>query len=439
MTDDLNPALPGAARRAFRALGRAGTPESLAALVDIASHRASASGIGEVDYALALERDPAEALAALDVYGSLRPLERRFFEGPRAFEEVPLLVREWSAFAGERRLTALVLGCGRGWSPVSLAASLAAAGLPERSWAIEVNGLDVSPRALALAGSRRYDEADLEGFPYPRGRWFKNEAGSSRRFRDDAGVSLSYGFGDVYLPCGGVRIEQGPPVWGSRKDGRDGAGLPGPDGEAGGAVGGGGGPEIAPGEGPAAGAAAGSGFRENLLWSFRGKVDVLFARNITREAPDERAGALPAAVPELLREGGLCFTAPGEIWPPSANLSLEERNGVFYFRKSASKRKANTFHTPRRGRDSGPAGRSAALPAPDPAKYKPFTDASAAMLPENPEGARGAALEAITAASEDMLAWPPAFEALARAEEGLGRLAFAAQIREAMEVYGRRG
>ncbi|MDR1080984.1 MAG: hypothetical protein LBQ79_08485 [Deltaproteobacteria bacterium] len=389
MTDDICPGIPGAARRTFRALGRAGTPESLAALVDIAAHRAAARRIGEADYALELQTDPAEALAVLDLYSLVRPLESGFFAGPRVFEEIPLLVREWSAFADVRVLTALVLGCGRGWSAVSLAATLASAGLPERNWTVDVNGLDVSRKALATAEARRYCENDLAGFPFPRGRWFKSEAGTSRRFREGGGTSLSYGFGDIYLP-----------------------------------------------------AVAGEGRRElpgglvNLLGSFRGRVDLLLARNLTREAPDEAAGVLPSLAGELLREGGLCFTGPGEIWAPLPGMSLEERNGVFYFRKGPEKRKANTFHTPRRGRvPSAAPSPLAGSAAPEPAGYSGLLEASAALLPEDPEGAREKALEAVTLASEDMLAWPPGYEALAKAEEGLGRLAYAGQIREAMELY----
>ncbi|MDR1036394.1 MAG: hypothetical protein LBT40_07435 [Deltaproteobacteria bacterium] len=502
MTDDIGPGIPEAARLAFRALGRAGTPGSLAALVDIASHRAAATRQTGEGYAARLRGSLAEAVAVLDVYASVRPLERGFFEGARVFEEIPLLVREWSAFADTRVLTALVLGCGRGWSAVSLAASLAAAGLPERNWKMEVFGLDVSARAVASAETRRYEESDLTGFPYPRGKWFRNEAGTSRRFRENGGTSLAYGFGDIYLPLedaeereaarsARLRVLAGGAAGTAPSGTMDGTG-PG-DGTYRTAPAG---AKDGPGQADAASGLASAGakrglasaagtdgtapkdtedgpapavFRDgpptpagsggldsiagagtvksglelpdgmvNLVAEFRGSVDLLLARNLSREAADEVSGILPAVVKELLREGGLCFTGPGEIWVPSPGMSLEERNGVFYFRKGPVKRKVNTFHTPRRGRAASAPAQPAGGAAPDPARYAALVDASAALLPEDPEGAREKALEAVVLASEDMLAWPPAYEALARAEEGLGRLKYARQIRQAMELYSRR-
>jgi chemotaxis methyl-accepting protein methylase len=467
--------MAGAVRRAFRALGRAGTADSLAALTDIASHRASARGVSDEDYARDLEGDPRERAAVLDVYASVRPLERGFFEGPRVFEELPALVREWSAFADERRLTALALGCGRGWSAVSLAIALSAAGLPERSWTMDVYGLDVSRKALGLAAARRYEESDLAGFPYPRGRWFKNEAGSSRRFKDGGGTFLTYGFGDVYFPeAGGPAVPAGPDIrdasddpdesrvpdgpGGARvPDGPDCAKVPGGPSDLNGPGGARdpGGPSGLNGQGGTGAAvdqeAEGGAVRilgvagdrmtdegaapVNLLSRFRGKVDVLLARNLSREAPDELVQALPAAVDFLLNEGGLCFTGPGEIWAPTTGVSLEERNGVFFFRKSRSKRKANTFHSPRRGRAAAATAAGPQGAGPDPARYAGAVEDSAASLPDDPERARGKALDAIELASEDMLAWPPAYEALARAEEALGRPGFARQIREAMAIY----
>ncbi|MDR2612290.1 MAG: hypothetical protein LBG06_05480 [Deltaproteobacteria bacterium] len=432
-------ALAEAVRLRFRALGRAGTPEALAALLDIASRRAGARPAPpggdpaerpeerearEGAYAGRLLADGAETLAVWDTYAEVRPLERGFFADPRAFEEIPELVREWSAFAEERRLTALVLGCGRGWGAVSLAASLAAAGLPERNWEIDITGLDLSPRALALAAGLRFDRSALDGFPYPQGRWFRAEAGGVRRFRDGEGASLSFGFGDPYLAEG--PDARRPP------DDPEGAG-----------------PGAGAGPPPDAGSRGGRdtprdcrlvppGGLENLLPRFRGRVDVLLARFLSREAPDELAGRLPEAVAELLREGGLAFTGPGEIWAPGPGLTLEARNGVFYFRKSRGRRKANTFHTPRRGRAArGP------LPAPAPAhapgRYEGLAAASRQALPEGPEKARRLALDAVTLSCEDMLVWPPAYEALAEAEEALGRGGFARQIREAMGIYARGG
>jgi hypothetical protein len=119
-------------------------------------------------------------------------------------------------------------------------------------------------------------------------------------------------------------------------------------------------------------------------------------------------------------------------------MTLEERNGVFHFRKSRGTRKANTFHTPRRGR--GTAGAPGAPSRePDggaaPAGVESLLASSRKALPEKPELARKLALDAIGLACDGRVAWPPAYLALAAAEEALGRGAFARQIREAMELY----
>ncbi|MDR3153201.1 MAG: hypothetical protein LBW85_02755 [Deltaproteobacteria bacterium] len=465
----------------FRRIGRAGTSRSLSLLLAAASRRARSLGLEPAAYAEALEKDPSEALAVLDARYAERPPGRGCFPGPAAFRVIPDLAREWSAFAPERRLTALVLRCGRGWPCVSLAASLAAAGLPEKAWTLEVTGLDVSLSSLAAAASLGFGERDLEGFPYPQGKWFRAEAGGVRRFKGCEGLSLAYGFGDPYLPAGWGLPADGEawPAAGAA-GGAKGAGPAGEDSaeaseafkglrpprplEASYALEGADGLEAdggledegcLEGEENGAGEASGSGLPgiglqagglRNLLPGFRGKVDFLLAADVSSEAPDELSGVVPELVLSLLADGGLAFTCPGEIWAPPPGLSLEERGGVFYFRKSLGKRKGNAFFTPRRRRGASaargaPAAAAESARAPDPgaaaaaAAAAELVERSGRALSEDPEAARELARDAARLGAEASAVWPPAYEALARAEEALGRPSFARQIREAMGLY----
>jgi chemotaxis methyl-accepting protein methylase len=463
-------------------MGRGGTPASYAALLDICTHRAPRLGLEPGAYAARLEADPSEALAALDVYHTVRPWERGFFQDMRVFEELQGVVREWSRFRGRKTLTAVILGCGRGWQCVSLAASLSAAGLLGKGWEVSMAGMDVSPKALEEASLGLYAAGDMPGFVYPEKLWFSPRAGGIRHFSGCGGLELEYLFGDPYLPWdpapekpGAPGVDRGPakvshPAKASPPGNPPAAGKP-PAAEAreerdGGA---------APSREAAAPAAGGfPGLPRNRLADFAGRVDVLMCRNISREAPDGMSETLPRAVSGLLAEGGLAFAGPGEIWPPPEGMALEERNGVFYYRKAPARRKAANFFAPLRGREAaGAPPRRPAAPAgsfrdgggaapgnggPDGglpgagATGDGFGPASAApdaggrrqatlrmsgeAVKRDPGRARELARKAIAMAAEDMECWPAAYEALAAAEEALGRPGFAVLVREAMALYG---
>jgi len=127
-------------------------------------------GLGEIDEA-------TDLLTTNETYFHREPRQLRAF----SLEILPALA---TARAAERRLRILSAGCSTGEEPYTIAILLKASGLFE-GWEVEVIGLDISRRCLAVARAAAYGEhafRSAEGeemrrwFHLRDGKWVVDEA-----------------------------------------------------------------------------------------------------------------------------------------------------------------------------------------------------------------------------------------------------------------------
>jgi chemotaxis methyl-accepting protein methylase len=392
----------------FRPLGRGGTARSLDELSICALERSAATNTELFSYLGSLSGDFPEVMKLWDLKAAKFPAEEGFFQDPTIFEAGIELIKEWATVSSDKKLRVLVLGAGIGHSTASLSMLLSGLSLKATGWDIAIDGLDLSPRNVKKAGEFLFTEAEVRNLPFPKLKWFQHGSGGLR-FRANLGPPINHRWGDPFLS-----------------------------------------PEDHP---------------ENGLVDFFGKVDVLFCRYLSREAPDSLAKTLPLVMSSLLAEGGLAFTAPEEVWEPAKGISLENREGVFHYRKGFLKTKANFFFAPKKrvrgkksakddlsGEASGGAageasgGTSARPVSRDPANgpernepedpmVRSFLDkAEKAMKEGNLEEAVERAIEAAALAQETGRASAAVFGLLARLEKERGRPSFGKLFEKATEL-----
>jgi chemotaxis protein methyltransferase WspC len=131
-----------------------------------------AAGVADADaYAGLLEHDPAAFRALVD---RLVVPETWFFRGGPLFPYLAKAAAERIAVG--RCFRALSLPCSTGEEPYSLAMTLTDAGLPAERW--EIDGIDLSPAAVAAAGRGVYREFSFRQTPAEvRARHFRRVPG----------------------------------------------------------------------------------------------------------------------------------------------------------------------------------------------------------------------------------------------------------------------
>ncbi|MDR2339938.1 MAG: hypothetical protein LBF40_07390 [Deltaproteobacteria bacterium] len=376
----LTEALKEGLREAFGPYGRGGTPLSLTELWNATQKRAARLRKGPEDYLRglpgpngALPRDAyPEALRVWDLVEQGRP--GRFFGYPALFQALPGLVREWGTLASKKSISALVLAAGSGHEAASLAMSLSAGGFPLWDWDVGIRALSLSKAAALRAAAFAFPEKDASWLTEALGTKHLKESRGEFRLRPGVRRLISPGWGDPFLPH------------------------------------------------PA-----------NPLPGLSGTVDLLLARSFWRDLPDGLFGEFKAKTQSLLAEGGMAFLAPGELWVPDAGFSLEERQGVFFFRKGDTRRRANTFF---RAKDRGGKAPTGPSPQPRPGpRLRQIRESAAMLLEKDPEKAKDFAIEAISSAQEESGTFcPKDYRMLAEAERALGRPNIAHAIDEAMEL-----
>jgi chemotaxis methyl-accepting protein methylase len=364
--------LDDALRSVFRPLGRAGTAGSLRAIRAAFLDRAARRGQSPGVALRHLLGRPSEALAVWD--RATLATEGAFFRHPAVFQALGGLMSEWAALAPRKSIRALVLRAGLGHEAASLAIELSGRGFLLRDWDLRISALDPSPKALERALEFSFPPPDLESLEAPLRR---------KHFRQARGAfHLRQGLRDIIGPALGD-------------------------------------PFLRPANDP--------------LPALSGGVDLLLARGFLRDLPDASLGALRGLIPGLLAEGGLAFLAPGELWLPGDGLSLEERGGVFFFRKGGGRQRPNRFFQAK-ARKGRPRPEPQARPSP---RLDQIRKSAAMLLPGSPGKARSFALEAISSAQEEAGSYSPGdYRILAEAERALGRPKVADALFEALEAMG---
>jgi chemotaxis methyl-accepting protein methylase len=357
--------------RIFRPLGRAGTPGSLASIKDAFNTFAAQRRMAPEALLKALAGDLELRIAVLD--GAAMSREEGFFRHPAALEVLGELAREWGTLAPTRALRVLVLNAGRGCEAISLAIALSGQGFMVKEWDVRVSALDISRAAVNIARRGVLPESELEYLSsQERRKHFKCQRGECR-VRPGLAQIIEHAWGDPFL------------------------------------------------ETP-----------ENPIPSLLGNVDLLLARGFFQDLPDGCVDAFKTCVEQLLTDGGLAFLGPGELWAPEGALSLEERRGVFYFRKGERRPRANKFFQPRQKKAAIPGAPEGAPPSP---RLSQLRSSAQALLKNNPWDARELLLEAISSAQEEAASYNPSdYRALSEAEAALGRPQTSALLLGAVEL-----
>ncbi|MDR0882597.1 MAG: hypothetical protein LBP55_08645 [Candidatus Adiutrix sp.] len=363
-------ALLEAARTNF---GVAYTPRSRQKFLAAVRDRQSQLGLTSLsEYSALLRCQPGE-------WSRLWPLaltaEGAFFRPFTLFEVMHELLLEWSVMAQERCLRVLSLGCGPGFETVSLAITLEETGLRAKNWQVELYGLDLNPEAVTRAEQAVFAAADLDWLPkgYSQ-KWFTPRA---------AGFHF--------------KTSLAPPTR----------------------------------------LAAGNAF-EPETWPFHhlsGAFDFIFCRELTWEAPPSALTQLAGILSRALAPSGFILTAPGEFLPDGpADLRLEERAGLTYYRRGLNRIKANRHHLTKKEKAGRPARDSFTAPLPGPLRADEaqlLAEAERQLAGDQPEAARDLAGEVMLRALDRRRPAPEAWALLARIEEALGRPASARATAEA--------
>jgi chemotaxis methyl-accepting protein methylase len=281
--------------------------------------------------------------------------EDGFFRHSVQLEALGRIVQEWAPFAPARRLKVLSLGAGAGYEACSLAMALLGLGLTAKGWELAIHGLELVPDLASEARAAIYPGESLDLLPRDlRRRYFRPRAGG---WRFEASlVSRGYAIGNPH------RLENPP---------------------------------------------------ESLLGA-----DLVVARGLSWDSPDEAVGRMVERLAPLFGPECLLLTAPGEFWPCLPDFSLEIRDGVTYYRRSA-------------GRYAPKLGKRAFWPEPPAqprAQVQSLAWATEEKLAEGqPEAARDLAVELIHEEAADGYLRPESLGLIEKAELALGR-PLAAQV-----------
>jgi hypothetical protein len=136
-----------------------------------------------------------------------------------------------------------------------------------------------------------------------------------------------------------------------------------------------------------------------------------------------------------LAPSGFILTAPGEFLPDSpADLRLEERAGLTYYRRGVNRIKANRHHQTKKEKAGRAAPDNFSAPALGPLKVDEtglLAEAERQLAEGQAEAARDLAAEVMLRALDRHRPTPEAWDLLARIEEALGRPASAIATAEA--------
>jgi chemotaxis protein methyltransferase CheR len=317
------------------------------------------------------EKDP-EAPAAL--FADAQEGEGRFFGHPALFRVAAELALERAALSSERSLRVSILGGGAGFEAASLVMEFALQGILRKGWFIAVKALDFSPKALQKGKSRLYTASETEGLDSSCRRRFFKPSGENFRLKDIAADPISFDRWDPFIPR-----DRGAP-----------ANPPEP-------------------------------------------ADMLFAGGFMSDLPDGSLELFRERIAPLLSPGGLLFLNPGEIHAPGPGLALEERRGVFYFRKDGGRVRANSFFAPKKMKKSpSPAG--APVPA-ESLELRALRRKARELLGSDPLQALSLALRCVSSAQEETGSFLAAdYRSLGEAWGILGRPLMAREILEAADL-----
>ncbi|MDR1164562.1 MAG: hypothetical protein LBO66_01580 [Deltaproteobacteria bacterium] len=363
------------ARAYFGPRGRYGHPGARAVLLEAVQKRIKSLGLSVEEYSRRAPLTDAEARLVWN--GARAALDERFYKYPRALETLPELLREWSVFAKEEKIKVLVLGAGRGYEALSVAMELARSEAWARGWKISVEALDFSPASVKEAREGIYSAADLRWLAPEAARRFFTPRGGDFRFKFNLAPPTRYAVGDIFDEALKASVE-----------------------------------------------------------AFQGEIDLLWARDLTLFADDERSLALFSLIENLPRERGLVFLAPTELFAPSGKFSLEERRGVFYYRRGEERlrrARADAEKKPKKLRDLSPLSEEeSALFG---ARSLSLQREAALALESDPQKAWELARELILQTQERDRVSLEGYDLLARAESARGRPRFAAALGEAIRLW----
>ena len=362
-------------RQAGNLFGRAGCPKGRRKLLAAAAVRLQRLNLSLARYLARLRQDPSEWDELWSLYD--QDGTDSFFRYPAQFETLGQLLSEKATLASERTLRVLSAGSRGGFEAFSLAMAITATGLIGKGWKVSVDGFDQSLRQVRLAREAKFSGEDLTFLePGAAKRWFEPRSGGWR-FKEGLGPRIEFFQANL------ADARTGP------------------------------------------------------LASLEGAYDVIFCRGLTFDCPDHLAGRLARTALSLLAPEGLLMTAPGELWPLSSEISLEERDGVVYLRKRQVKAKANVFFQARRIPNFN-GGRS-----PEPKQAAPPEDPSTDSLVErfyellgpDPDEAREIALELLSREMDRGQPAPGSLGLMLKVEERLGRADAALRLRAFLEAW----
>jgi chemotaxis methyl-accepting protein methylase len=341
--------------------GRAGTPKARERFIKAAAKRAEYLSLSPEEYLKAIRANPAELSQVWNILSL--SAEDHFYLYPAQLAVCGELIREYSALAPERRLTAVSIGCAGGYEAYTLAMELAESGLVAKGWDVLIEAFDIAPEAIRRGMEASYSEEDMAWLsPAQTRKWFR-QSGQSFRFKASLAPPVAFFQANVYEP------EKDP------------------------------------------------------LSLLLGAAQVVFCRGLSWEAPDREAVRLVHQVKKLLAPGAVLFTAPGELWPLVSGLSLEERSGVTYYRAGQSRLGRNQLHRTRKslsgkGRASQkPPGQTSQLGA----RGRSLLTLALERLEDDPEYARLLVAELLSIEAESGFFNPGSLKLMISVEEALGR------------------
>ncbi|MDR1395480.1 MAG: hypothetical protein LBK52_04850 [Deltaproteobacteria bacterium] len=306
----------------------------------------------------------------LEIYNLLAQYrDDGFYRYPAQLEVLGQIIRQNSAHAVQRTLKILCLSPGAGYEACTLAMMLSGLGLEAKGWDMEVHCLEMTPVLHRQILEANYPRESLRPLPAEMVRRFFTPRAGGWHFREQAGKFIRPWQLNIH------RLDEVP------------ADIP--------------------------------------------KADIIAARGLTWDTPDSGIRPLVAKIRRQMKEECLVLTAPGEFWPDLDDFSLEERDGVIYFRRTFQK--------------GGPGS-----PAKKPPRKNPRPPAAVRLgvrsqslrwsaeekLSLNPEEARLLAAELIDEESSERFFNPKSLALMLQAEEGLGRKQAAGVLREVLAGLG---
>jgi chemotaxis methyl-accepting protein methylase len=287
-----------------------------------------------------------------------------FFRHSAQLDALGRIILEWAPFAPTRCLRILSLGAGAGYEARSLAMTMINVGLRAKGWELFIHGLELVPALVATAQAGCYSRESLLPLPLELTKRFFRPRAGGWRFRDQL---ANFRF-EARNP---LRLVE-PPA------------------------------------------------------DFSG-ADVIVARGLTWDTPDAEIPGLVSRVRPLFKEECVLLTAPGEFWPGLADFSLEEREGVTYYRRAASRGSPKAKPARRSPEARAPLAESQLEPSIQSLRW-----AAEEKLQDDPEAARELAVELIHEEALEGYLRAESLSLVAQAEEALGRPLAGATVREVM-------